>query len=480
MSRRYLDLLLVLMITVLLVPLAFYAVPALVDSAGDRQPPRQSVVPPYRSEPSALTPRNYVSAPGAGAPLPDPAELAGQLDPVLELDGPGRISATVVDASTGQVLYDRGAAEVRLPASNLKILTAAAAVASLGSTTRFQTTAEGSGNTVVLRGGGDVLLAAGESDPDTVNGYAGLATLAEQTVRSLTERAVAGPVTVELDDSLFTGPALSDAWGSADIEAGEIAPVHSLALNSAWVGEAGSGRTRAADPALAAAQAFRNCLAQYAGQAGIEVAPEVARVSGSPSGADWTQLAAVESATVAEQVQYMLETSDNYLSEALGRLTAGASGGERSSAGATEAVLAAVAGLGVDTAGMVLADTSGLAGGNLATPAQLTEVTRLALTAEDAGLRAVVAGLPIAALTGTLGGRFTSGADSAGAGVVRAKTGTLLAATSLSGYVTDADGRVLVFTFIANGLDGNTAAARAAVDAAAAVLAGCGCRAPAG
>lgn len=479
MSRRYLDLLLVLMVAVLLVPLAFYAVPALVDSAGEAQPPRQSVVPPHRSEPSALTPRNYVSAPGAGAPLPDPAELAGRLDPALELDGPGRISATVVDASTGQVLYDRGAAEAQLPASNLKILTAAAAVASLGSTTRFQTTAEGSGNTVVLRGGGDVLLAAGESDPDTVNGHAGLATLAEQTVRSLTERAAAGPVTVELDDSLFTGPALSDAWGSADIEAGEIAPVHSLALNSAWVGEA-PGRTRAADPALAAAQAFRDCLAQYAGPAGIEVAPEVARISDSPSGTEWTQLAAVESATVAEQVQYMLETSDNYLSEALGRLTAGASGGERSSAGATEAVLAEVGGLGVDTAGMVLADTSGLAGGNLVTPAQLTEVTRLALTAQDAGLRAMVAGLPIAALTGTLGGRFTSVADSAGAGVVRAKTGTLLAATSLSGYVTDADGRVLVFTFIANGLDGNTAAARTAVDAAAAVLAGCGCRAPAG
>ena len=479
MSRRYLDLLLVLLATVLLVPLAFAAVPALVESARGGHPPRQSVVPGYRSAPSVLTPRNYVSVPGAGAPLPEPAALAGLLDPVLELDGPGRISAAVVDAATGQVLYDRGAAEAQLPASNLKILTAAAAVSSLGATTRLQTTVEGSGTTVVLKGGGDVLLAAGESDPASVNGYAGLATLADQTVRSLTDRAVAGPVTVELDDSLFTGPALSDAWGSADIEAGEIAPVHSLALNSAWVGEAGSGRSRAPDPGLAAAQAFRDSLAEYAGPAGIEVAAEVSRVSG-PAGADRVQLAAVESAMVAEQVQYMLETSDNYLAEALGRLTAGASGGERSSSAATEAVLAAVAGLGVDTAGMVLADTSGLAGGNLATPAQLTEVTRLALTEEDAGLRAVAAGLPVAALTGTLGGRFTSGADAAGAGVVRAKTGTLLAVTSLSGYVTDADGRVLAFTFIANGLDGNTAAARAAVDAAAAVLAECGCRAPAG
>lgn len=478
MSRRYLGLFLVLMVSVLLVPLAFVAVPALLKSAGGAQPPRQSVVPSYRSAPSALTPRSHVGAPEAGAPLPEPAELAGLLDPVLSLAGPGRISATVVDAATGQVLYDRGAAEAQLPASNLKILTAAAAVTSLGASTRFQTTVEGSGSTVVLKGGGDVLLAAGESDPGSVNGRAGLATLAEQTVQALTEQAVAGPVTVELDDSLFTGPALSDAWGSADVEAGEIAPVHSIAVNSAWVGEPGAGRTRAPDPALAAAQAFRDSLAQSAGQVGIEVAPGVARASDAPAEAERVQLAAVESATVGEQAQYMLETSENYLAEALGRLTAGAMGRERSSEGATAAVLAAVAGLGVETGGMVLADTSGLAGGNRAAPAQLTEVTRLALTAQDADLRSVAAGMPIAALTGTLGGRFTSTADAAGAGVVRAKTGTLLAVTALSGYVTDADGRVLAFTFIANGLDGNTAAARAAVDAGAAVLAGCGCRPP--
>ena len=47
---------------------------------------------------------------------------------------------------------------------------------------------------------------------------------------------------------------------------------------------------------------------------------------------------------------------------------------------------------------------------------------------------------------------------------------------ALSGYVVDADGRLLVFSFIGNGLTPGAPGTRTALDRAATVLAACGCR----
>ncbi|MNI84446.1 hypothetical protein D3C73_1413530 [compost metagenome] len=47
---------------------------------------------------------------------------------------------------------------------------------------------------------------------------------------------------------------------------------------------------------------------------------------------------------------------------------------------------------------------------------------------------------------------------------------------ALSGYVVDADGRLLVFSFIGNGLDPGAAGNKVALDRSASVLASCGCR----
>ena len=126
---------------------------------------------------------------------------------------------------------------------------------------------------------------------------------------------------------------------------------------------------------------------------------------------------------------------------------------------------------------MALADVSGLAAENEVSAKQLADAVRLVLTSDEDGLRAVARGMPVAGLSGTLQGRYDDAEDdAAGAGLVRAKTGTLFEVTALSGYVTDVDGRLLAFALVARGLDGNTAQARSAVDSAAAALAGCGCR----
>ena len=462
---------LVLAFALLLVPLAVYAGPPVVKALSGAAPERQTAVPSYQRPPAGVFENPVVQPADPDAPLPDPAVLGALLDAELAFEGSGTVSAVVSDARTGTVLYERSPEATGMPASTLKILTGAAAALTLDPDSRFETTvhaAQDNGGTVLtLRGGGDVLLGSGASDEDAVVGRAGLATLAEDALKEL--GPAPGTVRVQVDDSLFTGPALSPAWNEADVEAGEIAPVYPLAVNSAWLDESRQGGERSDDAALAAGDAFRNALAAAAGAAGITVEDEVTRGT-VPGGA--REVAAAESATVAEQIEQMLLVSDNYLAEALGRSAAAASGREASFEGATATVAAEISGLGVDTAGMSLADVSGLASENSVTARQLADSVQTVLVSGDDGLRAVARGLPVAGLTGTLQGRYGDGA----AGLVRAKTGTLLAVTALSGYVTDADGRLLSFALVARGLDGNTAEARAAVDDAAAVLAGCGCR----
>ena len=87
----------------------------------------------------------------------------------------------------------------------------------------------------------------------------------------------------------------------------------------------------------------------------------------------------------------------------------------------------------------------------------------------------VAAGFPVAGFSGTLADRYRNRASRAGAGVVRAKTGTLAGVNTLAGTVTDADGRLLLFAFLTNRAS-SPDATEAALDRLAADLAGCGCR----
>ena len=187
------------------------------------------------------------------------------------------------DASTGQLLFDSSGDEARVPASNMKLFTASAALRVLGPDRRFSTrvVAGPTPGSVVLTGGGDVLLGAGESAPDAVLGHAGLATLAQSTIRALQNDGVSGTVTVLVDDSLFTGPSLSPAWSPDDVAAGETAPLFPLAMNAARFDPAKTTGPRPQDAAMTAAEAFSAQLAAAAAGAGLSVAPGVARTAPS-------------------------------------------------------------------------------------------------------------------------------------------------------------------------------------------------------
>ena len=468
--------LLLALMVILALPAALVVVPGFI---GPKPPAAAPAAPAWQQTPATLSARQGLSPLDDSAPVPLRAAVTAQLEPLLKADGGGTFTGLVQDALTGQVLFDRGGADNRIPASNMKLLTAAAALRAIGPEHRFSTRVLSGPvpGQVVLTGGGDVLLGTGQSAPDQVMGHAGLATLAAATVAALQERGTAGELKVLMDDSLFSGPALNPAWAQGDVEAGEMAPLYPLALNSARFDAAVTTGPRPQDSATTAAEAFAAQLKAAGAAAGLTVAAGVERftASGIESGGPAT-LAEVQSATVSQQVDLMLQTSDNYLAEVLGRMAAAATGQPASNDAATATVRTQLTELGIPTDTMKLADVSGLALANQVSARQLVEVVRAITTGTDTRLRAALDGFPVAGLTGTLDTRYGDDATARGAGLVRAKTGTLNSVIALSGYVVDADGRLLVFSFIGNGLTPGAAGNREALDRAATALAACGCR----
>ncbi|WP_445155637.1 D-alanyl-D-alanine carboxypeptidase/D-alanyl-D-alanine endopeptidase [Arthrobacter sp. Hor0625] len=475
---------------------------------GPPAPPEPVAAGPWQQTPATLSSagtagKSAVLQPLSGtAPMPDAAVLAAKLTATLKADGAGSFSGVVQDAVTGKVLFDRSGDELRAPASNIKLLTAAAALRTMGPETRFSTKAVAgpTPGSIVLTGGGDVLLGAGDSAPDAVLGHAGLATLARSTVRALQQAGVTKRVRVLLDDSLFSGPALNPAWSPEDVAAGEVAPLFPLALNSARYDPDVTVGPRPRDAALTAAQAFVDRLSAAGATvaAGVDRAPAPQTPSPAPAKPEATEpprtaepgtesdgaqgwqpgavLAEVQSATVGQQVDLMLRTSDNYLAEVLGRMVAAAEGKPASNDGAVAAVLQQLEELKIPAATLRAADLAGLTLANKVSARQLSAVVRAMTSGPDTRLRSALAGFPVAGLTGTLDSRYTDSTTAGGAGLVRAKTGTLNTVIALSGYVVDADGRLLVFSFIGNGLTPGAAGNKVALDRAASILAGCGCR----
>ncbi len=445
-------------------------VPGILTTAPRPEPyPDLPTAPGASAEPSGPAP-----LPGlTGGAAPNPGAVAARLGPLLADPALGpSVGGSVVDAETGTVLLDSAASTAREPASVAKVLTSAAALDVLGPDTTLPTRVVGQpgSDQIHLVAGGDVLLAAGESDPEAVNGRAGLTTLARATAEKLRAEG-RGSVTVILDDSILGGlgwgEAMGPGWSGADVRSGFVAPVTGLAVNAGRLGTENYA-PRVADPGLDAAVQFATALRA----AGIAVDGAVVRGSAT---AGAPELAEVRSAPISALVGYTLRASDNNAAEALARLVAIKAGGQPTFAGGGAQVLAAVAALGVDTAGCHLADGSGLSDGSKLTPIVLARTLAVADSDAHPQLRALLQGLPVAGLTGTLVERFGKGSGAEPAvGIVRAKTGSLTHVSALAGQTTTADGRLVTFAFLADQVPA-TEAARAALDRLAAAVAACGC-----
>jgi D-alanyl-D-alanine carboxypeptidase/D-alanyl-D-alanine-endopeptidase (penicillin-binding protein 4) len=375
--------------------------------------------------------------------------------------------AYVYDDSRSKVVYSTGTAKPFVPASTLKLLTTASALATLGPDRWFTTkTVIASKGQIVLVGGGDPLLTVKrQTDPLDFPRRATLQDLAASTARSLRAKGVLS-VSLGYDATLFSGPAINPKWLPTYITEGVAARTSAL-----WVdeGRAVPGKAkRVTSPPLAAANAFATQLRA----AGVKVTA-VKAMEAPPTA---TNLAQVRSAPLGDIVEYVNLHSDNDGAEVLLRQVGLATKNGGSYAGGLKGVRATLTSLGLDPSKARLEDGSGLSRTDQVPLDLLAGVLRVATSASRPELKHLLTGLPVAAFTGSLGNRFSSPGTAAGTGVVRAKTGTLTSVHSLAGLVRDRTGTLLVFVVATDSAPPSKAlAARAALDRAAAALAGCGC-----
>jgi D-alanyl-D-alanine carboxypeptidase/D-alanyl-D-alanine-endopeptidase (penicillin-binding protein 4) len=393
-------------------------------------------------------------------PAPAAASVARVLVPALADARLGpRVRAEVLDGPTGTVLFRSGATAPAVPASTAKLLTAAAllAVRTPGDRLTTKVVRGATDGTIVLVGAGDPTLSAATGSAAAE--YPGAARLADLAAQVRKHNLPVNRIVV--DDSLFTGPAVSPAWAKDDVPSDYASAITATMTDG---GRANPGDVvRSETPDLAAGQELA---------AALDI-PNAAVVRGrAPAHA--SVLGSVQSAPLGTLMQQMLLASDNVLAECLARQVAIAQGLPASFAGAARAVRAVLTRLGVDP-GAGLLDGSGLSARDRLTAGTLAEVLHLAVTTSR--LRPLLAALPVSGWSGTLAQRYRDATARSAGGVVRAKTGTLTDVSALAGVVHDVDGRLLVFAIVADAVPGDlTPYAEAALDDAVAKLASCGCR----
>ncbi|WP_328914077.1 MULTISPECIES: D-alanyl-D-alanine carboxypeptidase/D-alanyl-D-alanine endopeptidase [unclassified Streptomyces] len=377
----------------------------------------------------------------AGTDAPPARALASRLDPLMSAAGLGSIrTGAVIDVATGKSLYDHRGGAATTPASTTKLATAVAALGMLGPDHRLTTsvvaTAE---DRIVLVGGGDPTLDLGQ--------------LADDTAAALTARGTTA-VRLSYDTSLYSGSSQHPiGWNE------NLASVTALMVDEGRLDHSTAGPAqRSYDPAAAAASAFAGLLRDRG--VTVEDWPRPG------SGKGGTRLAVHRSAPLSELVERMLTNSDNDLAEALARHVALAAGEPGSFAGAAKAIPEALRKYGVPLSGAVFRDGSGLDHDDRLAPVTLARILALAAAPDHAELRPVLTGMPVAGFSGTLAERFRA---APGAGVVRAKTGTLTGTNTIAGIVVAPSGRLLAFSFMTQETS-DPAAAEAALDRLAAAL----------
>jgi serine-type D-Ala-D-Ala carboxypeptidase/endopeptidase (penicillin-binding protein 4) len=355
-----------------------------------------------------------------------------------QMRGAGAYSgALVVDATTGKTLFGWKSALPRVLASNAKLFTTAAALDRFGVDGTFSTEVlsdspmNASGvipGDVWLRGGGDPAFG---TLAYVRRHYGPSASSMEHLVDELDSlglTAIRGGV--HGDESLFDA-----VRGVRDSRYGTspwVGPLSALTLNHGY-----DGSRFQSNPASFAAGVFRKTLKAD----GITPGHAAAR-SRAPS--DAQVLASVESPPMAVLARLTNKDSDNFFAETLLKNI----GRDASGVGTTSAGVRAVRMFASSVGARVsLIDGSGLDRGDRAAPRDVVELLMAERTREE--YDAFFASLPIAGVDGTIHDRMRSGPARRNC---RAKTGSLIGVSALSGYCTTRSGREVAFSFLMNGL----------------------------
>lgn len=407
----------------------------------------------------------------------------------------------------GEALFSLNAEHLFVPASNMKLLTVAAAADRLGwdrtfPTTIRATTALDPDGTIrgdlVVRGTGDPTIGNRPTSASSVTAMA--EALWQRGVRRIEGRVIG-------DDDAFLEEPLGEGWAWDDLPFGYSAPVGPLIYNentAALTIVPGLLPGTAAAVALLDVESGLSVEAHVTtGAAGSAVTVEVNRPPGSTvvrvTGsipADQTSLtrhvavenptryfaSALRAALIARGIRVvgraadiddqppgpfpqgtpvlltwpspslaviatrLLKVSQNLYAETLLRELGAAPDHQGSAEDGEKAVRATLEGWGVPHGAFTQADGSGLSRYNLVSPSTFVQV--LTTMYRNPRLKdAWMTALPLGGADGTLGHRLKG---TPAEGRVHAKTGSLSAVRTLSGYVQTSNGEWLVFSIVAN------------------------------
>ena len=321
-------------------------------------------------------------------------------------------SVILIDASTGEQLFESNGYAMRKPASTLKLLAGVSVAQYLDPEMRFQTSLALSDktNSVVIQG---------EMDPWATFSAFNAKRLGQTSLKYLAYRA------------------------HIELEAQAGAPVKNMTIyyNGIYDGEArkmkGYLKTRKVYVIL---KPVTSLEAQN-----LTIEPVVN--SASP--------------TVDQMTHYFMQWSDNVLSDRLSRIAAKAAGFDGSAQGIADVYAHVLAELEIESSKLVVKDGSGLSHENRVSAKLLGDL--LFKIYKDSRFAGVIESLPDGGINGTLNERFIKTSPNA-VGLVHAKTGTLNGTVTLAGYI-EAQDREYIFVVLADRLSRTYSAAKIARDA---------------
>lgn len=345
-------------------------------------------------------------------------------------------SCVVVRAETREVSATR-ASRPLIPASNMKLLVAAAALDVLGADYRFTTSLIGNrvGDTIVgnlwLVGGGDPVLSTRAYPPTQLYPTTSptfLDSLADE-LRASGINKITGSVVG--DESRYDDERYVPTWGDG-IRSIEAGPLGALMVDD---GTLLGDPFKPAQPAVGAATAFTRLLRAR----GITV---IAAPRSGVAPTDGVTIGEVISAPLGVLLGDVLANSDNNAAELLLKEIGLVDEGSPTRVAGLQAVASVLVQRGISTDGVVLVDGSGLDANNRLTCSLLVDLL------ESFGSQSVLAeGLALAGSTGTLREQLTT---PPAVRRVRAKTGTLRTSKALSGFYEVSDGAI-TFSLLLNG-----------------------------
>jgi serine-type D-Ala-D-Ala carboxypeptidase/endopeptidase (penicillin-binding protein 4) len=359
--------------------------------------------------------------------------------------------ALIVDPLSGDTLYSHNAGKLFMPASNEKLLTGATALTQLGSDFRFVTRFATNGAQHDSALDGD-LIVIGRGDPtfsdsmragDYRNAFRDMAD-------SLTARGI-----LRIHGSLRrAGDAFPDStygfgWQVDDLRTASGAVIDELFVNEGLL--PGGKRVRANGDTVSRPIVVREPAAAFLDALAAALAEKRIVLDGTADAAvpladsALTPLFELRSAPLSAILARMAKPSQNQIAEILFKTLALEKTGVGTADSARRVVERQLLAWGALPDGFAVRDGSGLSRHDYVTPETIVRV--LDVMRKSLAFPVWYAALPIAGVDGTISERMKGTPAEKN---VHAKTGTVDKARSLSGYVTTAGGRVLIFSFLCN------------------------------